>query len=157
MEQENTKYLKLIRFCGEELYPIEKATWHYYKNDNLNRNELWLEIQTDHGHQLSEDTKTLNAKPHWELTVRLENLTQSDLKAGFKAQIKNGYDENIHYCTTNFYYCEHEQTDDNHIEIIKDQGDRLLFKVTGKVTDVNYYDGSKPKNKILVETWFDKD
>jgi hypothetical protein len=41
--------------------------------------------------------------------------------------------------------------------VMKGAGNRLLFRLTGEVEDVNYYDGSKPKNKIFVQTWFEKD
>ena len=158
MTQEKQKTnLKLTRFCGEELYPIETATWHFHKNEDDEINELWLEIETDFGIQLSDDTKELGGTPHWELTLRIKNLTLSDLTVGFKADIKDGYSDELDDTVTNFYYCEHEQSDNNEIEILDKKGNKILFRITGEVTDVNYYDGSKPKNKIYVETWFDED
>jgi hypothetical protein len=126
-ELDEKPYLKLTRFCGEELYPIETATWFYSKNEDDNINELCLDIRTDYGHQLSEDTKTLGGQPHWELTIRLQNLKVSDLNVGFKTEISNGYDEDIEDHLTNFYYCEHEQTDNNSIEIVEKQGNRASF------------------------------
>lgn len=147
--------LKLIRFCGEELYPIERATWHFHEDEETN--ELWLEIEAGAGIQLSEDTEELEAQPLWELTVRIKDLKPSDLTIGFEACIKDGYDDDLDDTVTNFYYCEHEPTDNNKIEIRDTNGTKILFKVTGEVTDVNYYDGSKPKNTILVEAWFDQD
>lgn len=149
--------LKLTRFCGEELYPIENATWHFHASTDDEVNQLWLEIETDLGIQLSDDTKDLGGKPHWELTLRIKDLKPSDLTIGFKAQIEYGYDDDLDDTVTNFYYCEHEQTDKNEIEILEKNGNKILFRITGEVTDVNYYDGSKPKNKIYVETWFDED
>ncbi|WP_300675246.1 hypothetical protein [Soonwooa sp.] len=157
MSKENEqKNLILTRFCGEEIYPIETATWHLYENkDGLN--ELWLEIESDFGIQLSDDTKDLGGQPHWELTFRIKDLKKSELKVGFRATIKNGYDEELEDSLTNFYYCEHQPTDNNEIEIIDINETKILFRIIGEVTDVNYYDGSKPKNKIYVETWFDED
>jgi len=118
-------------------------------------NELWLEIEADCGIILSEDTKSLGAEPSWELTYRHENLAINDLIMGFRAEIPNGYDDEIDDSVTNFYYCEHEPSDSNVIEILVTEGNRLLIRVIGEITDVNYYDGSKPKNKVFVETWFD--
>ncbi len=158
MKTEETKgrpCLKLTRFCGEELYPINKATWKLFKDEEENMHELWLEIEADYGIILSEDTKSLNAEPSWELTYRRENLVANDLTVGFRAEIPNGYDDNIDDTVTNFYYCEHEPSDNNVIEILATEGNRLLIRVVGEITDVNYYDGSKPKNKIFVKTWFD--
>jgi hypothetical protein len=119
-------------------------------------NELWLEIDTDFGIVLHEDTESLDAKPHWELTFRAENLNVNDLTANFRAEIPEGYDEDLGESLTNFYYCEHEPSDNNIIEVLATEESRLLIRVTGEITDVNYYDGSKPKNKIFVEAWFDK-
>ena len=145
--------LKLLRFCGEELYPITKATWQLYKDDV---NELWLEIYAGPGITLSEDTKSLSGQPSWELTYKADNLDVSSLKAGFRAEIPSGYDESIEDYITNFYYCEHEPTNNNIIEIIAVEGDRLLIRLTGETLDVNYYDGSKPATKLFLETWFEK-
>lgn len=158
MDQKHTiDNLKLTRFCVEELYPIKTATWHFYENEAEETNEIWLKIETDFGIQLSDDTKELAATPHWELTIREKNLALNDLKIGFKAEIKDGYDDDLDETLTNFYYCEHEQTDNNKIEILDKKDTKILFKITGEVPDVNYYDGSKPKNQIYVETWFDKE
>jgi hypothetical protein len=82
-------------------------------------------------------------------------LDNSDLRIGFKAEIPNGYDKEIDDTITNFYYCEHQQTDNNLIEILKTDGEKLYVRITGETMDVNYYDGSKPNNKIIVETWFE--
>lgn len=154
-EKNDQHYLRLIRFCGEELYPIESATWQYQEGDE-DGNELWLEINAGPGTQLSDDTKSLNGQPHWELTVRAEKLDLAALKSGFKAEILFGYDEKRGESLTNFYYCEHDPSDNNQLEILEKKGNRILFRISGEVEDVNYYDGSKPMNKILVEAWFEE-
>jgi hypothetical protein len=153
MINEQTNSLKLVRFCGEEYFPISKATWFVNKGNEFD--ELWLEIETLAGTVLSEDTKKLNARPNWQLTYITKRMDNSDLIIGFKAEIPNGYDEEIDDTITNFYYCEHQQTDNNLIEILKKDGERLYIRITGETMDVNYYDGSKPNNKIIVETWFE--
>lgn len=155
-ENQEKPCLKLTRFCGDEFYPINKATWHLYKDEEDNINELWLEIYADSGIVLHEDTEYLGAKPHWELTYRAENLNINDLTTGFKVEVPYGYDEELNDSLTNFYYCEHEPSDNNIIEILATEESRLLIRVTAEITDVNYYDGSKPRNKIFVEAWFDK-
>ena len=160
MEQDiyRKKYLKLIRFCGEEFYPIKSAKWHFSESEDEGASKLWLDIQADYGQQLSEDTQTLNGQPHWELTIPLNNSSKVDnLNGRLKTEIKDGYDEEIGDYVTNFYYCEHEKTENNQIEIIERIENRLLIRLTGEVTDINFCDGSKPKNKIFVETWFEED
>jgi hypothetical protein len=154
-ENKEQPLLKLIRFCGEELYPINKATWHIYKNEEDNINELWLDIEAGIGIVLHEDTEYAKAKPHWELTYKAKNLDENNLQVGFKAEIPNGYDDEEDDTVTNFYYYEHEPTDNNTIEILAVENNRLLIRVIGETMDVNYYDGSKPLNKLSVETWFE--
>ncbi|MDO5105255.1 hypothetical protein [Capnocytophaga sp.] len=151
-ENNNKSYLKLLRFSGEELYPIEKATWHFYEDeDNENENAVWLEIGCESGIQLAEDTKELDQQPYWELTIRKKNLQKSDLTAGFRCETEYDIEESL------FQYCECEETEDTSVEILDREGSRILFRIEGEVTDVNYYDGSKPANKIIVEAWFDED
>jgi hypothetical protein len=149
---EKKSFMKLSRFCGEELYPIVEAKWYIHKDED--GNELWLEIYADYGTVLSEDTESLSAEPHWELTYCAENLSEKDLTAGFKIEIPDG-DEDVTNNVSNFYYCEYEPTRNNTIEILDVNENKLLLRITGEVTDINYYDGSKPDNKITVETWFD--
>jgi hypothetical protein len=153
MANEQKNSLKLIRFCGDEYFPIIRATWFINKGNEFD--ELWFEIETTEGTILSEDTKKLNAKPHWQLTYITKKLDRNNLRIGFKAEISNGYNEEIDDTITNFYYCEHQQTDNNLIEILKTDGEKLYVRITGETMDVNYYDGSKPNNKIIVETWFE--
>jgi len=156
MENKNIPCLKLTRFCGEEFYPIKKAIWQIFEDVESNINELWLNIETDFGTVLHEDTKELEAQPHWELLFRAENLNVNDLTTGFRAEIPCGYSEDFfNGSLASFYYCEHEPSDNNVIEILATEGTRLLIRIMGEITDVNYYDGSKPKNKILIEAWFE--
>jgi hypothetical protein len=150
---EQTNLLKLVRFCGDEYFPIIKATWFINKCDEFD--ELWFEIEAMEGTVLCEDTKQLNGKPNWQLTCVIKKLDRNDLKTGFMVEIPNGYDEKIDDTITNFYYCEHQQTDNNLIEILETDGEKLYARITGETMDVNYYDGSKPNNKIIVETWFE--
>jgi hypothetical protein len=153
MADKHADSLKLIRFCGEEYYPIVKAVWFIVEGEEFDK--LCFEIDAARGVVLSDDTKELKAKPNWELTYISKTLNKNDLKNGFKAEIPDSYDENIDDFVTNFYYCEHQETDNNLIEILKTNGEKIYARITGETTDVNYYDGSKPKNKIIVETWFE--
>ena len=146
--------LKLSRFCGEELHPVINTTWSLYYDEDLDMNNLCIHLQADEGTILNEDTKYLNATPNWELNYLAPNLNKDDLKVGFNVEIPEGYNEDHGGWITNFYYCEHEGTDNNTIEILESDGDKLLIRLTGETIDVNFYDGSKPTTKLFVETWF---
>ena len=147
--------LKLTRFCGEELYPIVSASWNIYFDEDLGMNNLCLYISAGKGTNLHEDTKDLAAEPNWELNIISKDLDKANLKEGFRIEIPDGYENDLNGYITNLYYCEHEQTDDNIIEILAVDGSKLYIRVSGETTDVNYYDGSKPLNKLFAETWFE--
>ena len=151
-EIEDKPSLKLTRFCGEEIFPIVEAVWYINEEEN-ELNSLWLEIHAGIG-TTCEDTNDEEVEPVWQLTYNAENLNEKDLQAGYKIEIPDG-DEDVSDNVTNFYYFEHEPTHNNTIEILGRKDKKLLIRIVGEVTDVNYYDGSKPDNKISVETWFE--
>lgn len=148
--------LKLTRFCGEEYYPVKEAVWRYFEGDKEEDepDQLCLDISMEAGENLSEDTAGLNASPSWEVNYS-GSFDKNDIRQGFKAHFLDSLDEAYEEELTNFYYCEHEPSWNNTIEVLdKDENGRLRIRLTGEITDVNYYDGSKPSNKIYLETWF---
>jgi len=93
----------------------------------------------------------------WELNLVEDVIEDKEIEAGFTAQIPEAYDESRNGWITNFYFAEHEGSENNHISILDRCGDELFVKITGEIIDVNYYDGSKPNSKIAVRTWFKVD
>lgn len=146
--------LRLDRFCGREIYPITRAIWNLYPDDELGMMNLCLSIEAGHGTSLHEDTEALNAQPTWEVNVVEKDLAVASLISGASLAVPLGYDEDRGGHVTNFYYCEHEGSDENTIKILAVDGDRLLIRLEGETMDVNYYDGSKPSAKLFIETWF---
>jgi hypothetical protein len=147
--------LILERFNGFEAYPIELSEWNLYKDDNGMMN-LWIFLSTGRAIIQKDDTKSLNANPNWELNLVEPNLPESSICCGFRATIPESYDENRSGWITNFYFCEHEGTDNNTIEVIEVDGDQTRFRLLGETVDVNYYDGSKPSTKLIADTWFER-
>lgn len=145
----------LKRFNGDELYPIARAEWNLYEDSEYGHWNLWISIVADFAVSQQEDTVTLNGQPKWEVNWIAARMAISDLIPGFRREIPNGYvDRRDVIRHTNFYYTSHEETDDNIIEIVAVDGDRLKIRLQGTTIDVNHYDGSKPRTKITVETWF---
>lgn len=60
----NQSILRLLRFCGEEIYPVKVATWYLSEDKESYMNELWLEIKADYGTLLHEDTAYLKSNLH---------------------------------------------------------------------------------------------
>lgn len=152
MENKDKNILTLKRFCGDEHYPVIEAEWYIIDGDGTwdDPTSLWLEMNFGEGNDLHEDTKTLEAEPSWEVSFSNLTLTKEDLKPGLVMGNKNEEQDS----EAILYYCEHQPTIDNWMEILEVNGDSLLIKVTGKTMDVNFYDGSKPLNELEVTAWF---
>jgi len=157
MSNDTAAELILDRFCGREIHPITSATWSLYRDDELDRMTLTVHLEAGPGTKLHEDTQELDAEPFWELNLVERDLSHSELCPGAKFSIPEGYDESRGGHLTNFYYCEHESSDKNSIEVLAVDGDRLLLRLTGETIDVNFYDGSKAPTRLLVEGWFSHD
>jgi len=147
--------LILERFCGREIHPITRATWNLYRDEQLACPTLCIQVDAGEGTTLSEDTASLGARPTWEINV--VSSTLSALRAGLQLAVPLGYNEEQGGYVTNLYYCSHEQTDNNTIEIIAIEGSRLRVRMTGDTIDVNYYDGSKPATHLVAEVWCEHD
>ena len=145
------------RFNGYESYPVTLAEWNIYKDEDIGMTNLFISLETGPGIVLHEDTESLNGAPSWELNLLELDLSEESIKAGFSGQIPEGYDDNRDGQLTNFYYCSHEGTDKNTIEVIEVDGDRVRFRLTGETIDVNYYDNSKAPTKLSVDIWFTRD
>lgn len=149
--------LSMARFCGPETYEIEDAQWNLYRDEEDGVMNLWLSVQCGAAIRQCKDTEEIGGEPDWELNLVAPKLTRSELVPGFKASIPVGYDDAQGGWITNFYFSEHNGSDKNTIEILEEDGTRLRIRITGEIIDVNYYDDSKPKSKLVVETWFEQD
>lgn len=63
-------------------------------------------------------------------------------------------DEESEDYVTRIYYCEHQEMDDNLIEVLERDGKRFRVRITGTCADVNFYDGSKPRTSVTIDAWF---
>jgi len=149
--------LFLDRFCGREEYPVEAAMWSLYRDefDYEEVSNLCLRVRAGAGTILHEDTQTLNGRPHWEVNLVQTRLEREALVDGAVFEVPEGYDESLDGHLTNFYYCEHEGSERNRIEVLAADGDRLRIRLTGETVDVNFGDGSKPPTRLSVECWFE--
>lgn len=142
----------LARFCGEESYPVKAATWCILEGDGTwdDPYSLWLEIECGPGNKLHEDTESLGAEPNLDISFYALTLKDEDIKKGFTLAFEN--EENDSGAL--LYYCEHQPTRKNRMKVLERDGDQLLIQLTAETTDVNYYDGSKPENKIDILAQF---
>jgi hypothetical protein len=113
--------LVLHRFNGDEEYEVQRATIHAVQDKDGFR--LWFEADTD-GVCLKglPDTERLNGSPNAEVTVRLKKVEPTRL-AGKRFSVP-AYDEEIDdHDVASICYVEHEDLDDNEIEVVARNGD----------------------------------
>ena len=144
--------LTLNRFNGQEQFLISEASILHYEDDG--KFLLSFEIATK-GEAIKTlpDTKELRAQPNAEFNVQVNDFYWDNL-VGKQFAIPKGYDEETGDYLSLFYYCEHEATDDNLIEVVERSGDKFHVIITATCIDVNYYDDSKPRTKIEIDAWF---
>jgi len=142
----------LHRFNGDEEYEVERATILAVHDEDGFR--LWFEAETD-GVCLKSlpDTESLRGRPKAEVAVGLKKVEPARL-AGKRFSVPAAYDEEIDDHVASVYYVEHQDLDDNEIEVIARDGDVFQVRWTGTTTDVNYYDGSKPRTRVEIVAAF---
>jgi hypothetical protein len=52
------------------------------------------------------------------------------------------------------YYYEHEDLDNNVIDVLRQEQDCFQIRWTATTLDVNYYDGSKPDTRVEIDGMF---
>jgi hypothetical protein len=143
--------LVLERFCGRETHPVLEARWNLYHDAELDLPTLCLRLRAGRGLELHDDTRELDAQPHWELNVVAAGLRADALVPGAVFTLPEGCDDDSGGYVTNFYYCRHESTEANRIEILAVEGTTLHVRLRGETLDVNFYDGSKPATVLTAE------
>jgi len=142
----------LHRFNGDEVYEVQRATILPVHDEDGFR--LWFEAETD-GVCLKSlpDTAILRGQPKAEVAVGVKKVEPTRL-VGRKFSVPAAYDEEIDDHVSSIYYVEHEDLDDNQIEVTARDEDVFHVRWTGTTTDVNYYDGSKPRTRVEIDASF---
>ena len=146
--------LTLHRFNGDEIYNVESATINHYQEGDGSYSVTFRAEAGDTPIQTLPDTALLHAQPFAEWTLTLPKNPALLLRAGNSFIIPKGYSEQAQDYVTNLYYCEHEPMDENEIVVLERDGRRVHARITGVAEDVNHYDGSKPRTKVVVEADF---
>ena len=141
------------RFNGTERYEVAEATWNTYEEDGV-AFATFL-VRAGAATATLDDTRELRAQPFWELTAI--GSARFVLAPGTVLGIPAGLDEQRDEYVVDFYYVEHEVSDDNRIEIIAVDGETVRARITGTAVDPNFYDGSKPRAKLEVTATFRRD
>lgn len=143
--------LTIYRFNGTEEFQISEAKIMAWRSDG--KVFLNLEINSKTALKTLPDTKELKAWPSAEVSIILENLIPSEL-TGKTFTVERGMNDEIGEWVGRFYYCEHEDLNNNIITFESQNENIFHVKWSGTTIDVNYYDGSKPESKIEVDARF---
>lgn len=133
-----------------ERFAIERA--HYSTYDDNGQQALTVRIDT--GALLSPlPPREGLPKPFWELTVLLPEGETFSMAPGATWTIPAGFDEARDEYVVDWYYGEHEISDDNRITVIAVNGTDLELEVTGTAWLYGLED--KPARMPLkVRAWF---
>ena len=148
----STGTLTLHRFNGDEVFNVSDATISYFVAES--HIILQFDVKTeDVPVQTLPDTEELNGRPNgaWQLTV---SAFDPDDLVGKTFLVPQGYDEDTEEYLAIFYYVEHEAVDNSEIVITGRDKDKYQATIISTVPDVNYYDGSKPATKIVIQAGF---
>lgn len=144
--------LTLHRFNGDEIFHVSEATVLYFIRNGYATLHFEVTAQQEPVKTLP-DTESLHARPSgaWQLIV--PSFDPIDF-VGKTFSIPEGYDVQADEYVTNFYYVEHDAVDNADLAVLGREGERFHIRITGTVTDVNFYDGSKPPTRIVLEAGF---
>lgn len=142
----------LHRFCGDEEYAVVAATLQVTREGRNYR--LCFRVQTD-GVCLRSlpDTAELKARPNAEATVTGKGLAPGKL-AGKTFTVPRGYDEAREDHAARIYYADHDDLDENEIQVLSNKGKLFRIRWTGTARDVNHYDGTKPRTRVDIDATF---
>jgi hypothetical protein len=144
--------LTISRFNGIEVFQISTIIAQFKEVEN--KKYLKLSVKTDAALQVVHDTVNLRALPNAEIFIEVDSFDKNLLEHA-QFQIAKGYDPaNRDFIAASFYYTEHQELNDNVVEIRHVSGDKYRLTWSAETQDVNFYDGSKPKSKVLVQSEF---
>jgi hypothetical protein len=146
--------MTLQRFNGDEVFDLKEATVDFYIAEDRSFATTFRADAATPPIKALPDTEGLHAQPFAELMLYLPKHPGITLLTGRSCALARGYDDASGEHLTNFYYCEHELVDNVEITVINRHADRARLRITGTTVDVNYYDGSKPPTKILIDAEF---
>lgn len=144
--------LTLHRFNGDEIFSVSEATILYFCDEQ--GATVQFEVKTDaEPVKTLPDTKDLRGHVYGVWQLSLPSFNPGEL-VGKTLSIQQGYDEKSEEYLAIFYYVDHQPIDNNEIRILSRDEDLFRVQITGQVPDINYYDGSKPPTKVVIDASF---
>jgi hypothetical protein len=123
----------MFRGDAAQHFQVKRATWGFASPAPYFVPVLCFEIETEKQKSSFPEDDGWQQAPAWRLDVWARELTEATLLPGSQFLIPSFYDDFSGVVFTNFYYYEHEGTEDNVIKIIRREGDILGLFVEGYI------------------------
>ncbi|MEM6297182.1 MAG: hypothetical protein AAF740_00670 [Bacteroidota bacterium] len=147
--------LTIKRFNGLEIWELEKGSFSVTPHQRGVIVNFWARSS---GKLLSaplEDTR-VDGTPVLELQTLLDKSCVNDF-IGLDIDIKlKDQPDDRDLLFANFYYYSHDTPFFNQLSVKEVRGELYHIVSISSLDDVNYYDGSKPENQIIIDCWIKK-
>lgn len=139
------------RFNGEEIYNVSKADAEFTELNGSTY--LHLIVSTDTALETLEDSVELKALPNAEIFLKVSSSDKS-LIENTQLNLKESYNSDIKEHLALIYYIEHEDLNNNVVNVSKISENKYKVLWEATTVDVLHYDGSKPDSQITIEAEF---
>lgn len=148
----NPGTLTFHRFNGIEKFSLQQAELFLLDGDDESSPRLSFEFEAAKPPLATlPDTEALRASPSGEFTIDVPSLDTDQLVGQSYTIPKGDVDGNW---LARIYYVEHDAANDCIIRLLARDGDRFQVTIEGSCTDLNFYDGSQPDTRFVLEAWF---
>lgn len=157
MQAENT--MRLDRFCGYEVYRIER-TEVYVKWPDEDDERTLLNVEFHCGAAIDigvpEEEGEGSSKPTVEVWIPIPS-TYLDRLVGTSIQVPFSQDDNEDGKWNRLHVFESEDIWDISVTFVTVTDTKCRIKLAARTQDPNHYDGSKPETTISLDGWFPLD
>jgi hypothetical protein len=130
---------------GDEVFPLESATVTVTRHET--EFELLLYVRAE---RESEGRRVLS---NAEVSVFLPEFDPAAL-VGRRFEVPQSWDEEREDHVSCVYYYEHQDLNQNVIEVLGREGRRFRIRWTGTTDDLDRHDGSWPECQVVIEGLF---
>ncbi len=143
----------LHRFNGDEVFAVSEAKMRYFVGESCVTLDFEVDTEEEPLRVTPPDMEGIGDHPNVEWQTCVPTFDPEDF-VGKSLQIPKGYDDDREEYVSIIYYYEHQKVDNSQINVIARDADAYRVQITGTTEDLNYYDGSKPPTKIVVDANF---
>jgi hypothetical protein len=125
--------LRMFRADAAQHYPIKRATWGFSTDEKYRVPILSFAIEAEKQKSIFPEDGGWPHTPVWVIDIWMRGLNAELLRDGCSFSIPHFYDDLTGVIYTNYYYDEHEGTEDNSIKIVGISNDILKLSIEGYI------------------------